>query len=708
MNFVNPLFFIGAAAITIPVLLHLIKRERAKKIEFSTLMYLHKVSRKTIRYQKLRHLLLLLLRILAFALIVLAFTRPFLGSRQSAVSLGRVTTAHIILLDNSLSMGYGDRWETAKGEAAAIVRDAQQGDKVALIEFSDRTFIRTALTSDFAEALSQIEHEVELSDRATRYGQALKIAEKISLDAGTGKRVIHLISDFQKNGVAGEDQNFRLGAGVEIERVDLGSDDFSNLALSNIQIVEAGDGVGELEIKCSLVDFGTQDRDNVKVAFLVDSRNVAEQRLRVLKGESVPVEFSLPGLTPGAHPVSLEVEDANNMQDNRLVASVEALGRTPVTAVENAVSRFEGRSSSYFLSSALNISLLSPYQLTVVNPQKLEAEGPISGSLLIWNNVSGTNATLQKRLEEFVKNGGGLAIVLGGSTSAADFNRMFASWLPVNMEESGASAGGRQSADDFVLMTNINTTNPIFRPFSDPHSGTFVNARFNSYARLTVTAGAEVLARFDNGVPALVSADAGKGRVLVFASSADDSGNDLPLKAVYAPFWQQILRYLSNYQEERHWVEVGETVAPRKLLEEAARRQGKNIGTSNQAVALLDPAGDRVEMNPDSDAAIVDKAGFYQVRMSGLNTVIPVNPTPRESDLSHGNSEEMVAGWISPDSEAVSPTTENVLLDSEEQERMQQFWRLLLLGALLFLLTEAFLSAQMSFKGEEGMQAPGK
>ena len=707
MNFVNPLFFIGAAAIAIPVLLHLIKRERAKKIEFSTLMYLRKVSRKTIRYQKLRHLLLLLLRILAFALVVLAFTRPFLGVRQSGASLGRVTRAHIILLDNSMSMGYGDRWDAAKKSAAAIVRGAQQGDKVALIEFSDRTFVRTSLTSNFAEVLSQLQDGVELSDRATRYGQALKIAEKISLEAGTGKRVIHLISDFQKNGEAGEDQNFRLGAGVELERIDLGSDDFSNLALSNVQVVEASNGGGVLKIKCSLLNFGIKDRDNVKVALLIDSRNAGEQRFRILKGESIPVEFGLPGLTPGAHPVSLEVEDTNLIRDNRLAASVEALSRTAVTAVENAVSPAEGRSASYFLYSALNISALSPYQLTAVTPQKLEAAGRISGNLLIWNNVSGSSSILQKKLEDFVINGGGLAIALGSSTQAADFNRMFASWLPVKMEESGPGRGGRRSTDNYVLMTNISAAHPIFRPFSDPHSGTFVNARFYTYARLTVATGAEVLARFDNGTPALVAAERGKGRALVFASSADDSGNDLPLKAVYAPFWQQILRYLSHYREERRWVEVGETIAPRKLLEEAALRQGKTVTISDQAVALLDPAGDRVQMNPGSEVFTLDKAGFYQVRMSGLNVMIPVNPTPRESNLSHGDSEEMVSGWVSREPASVSQTAEKVRLEPAEQERMQQFWRFLLLAALLFLLTEAFLSAQMSQGSDEGMPKPG-
>jgi hypothetical protein len=58
MSFVNPLFFLGVLAAAIPILLHLIKRERAQKVEFPTLMYLRRISKKTIRYQKLRHLLL--------------------------------------------------------------------------------------------------------------------------------------------------------------------------------------------------------------------------------------------------------------------------------------------------------------------------------------------------------------------------------------------------------------------------------------------------------------------------------------------------------------------------------------------------------------------------------------------------------------------------------------------------------------------------
>ena len=88
---------------------------------------------------------------------------------------------------------------------------------------------RTDLTDDLVAVQQQIDTGVELTDRPTRYGQALRTAEKYALDAGTGRKIVHLISDFQKTGNAADEQDFRFGSGIELERVDLGSDDFSNL-----------------------------------------------------------------------------------------------------------------------------------------------------------------------------------------------------------------------------------------------------------------------------------------------------------------------------------------------------------------------------------------------------------------------------------------------------------------------------------------------
>ena len=131
----------------------------------------------------------------------------------------------------------------------------------------------------------------------------------------------------------------------------------------------------------------------------------------------------------------------------------------------------------------------------------------------------------------------------------------------------------------------------------------------------------------------------------MFSSSADDSGNDLPLKSVFAPFWQQMLRYLENFKAGRSWVDVGDTIAPRDVLSEAALRQSRGGLDANQAIAVVDPARQRIPGAARGDTIMAERTGFYEVRAASFGTLVAVNPVPRESDLGHANSEEWIAGW---------------------------------------------------------------
>jgi hypothetical protein len=686
MSFVNPLFLIGGMAAAIPVLLHLIKREHARKIEFPTLMFLRRISRKTIRYQKLRHLLLLLLRILAFVLIVFAFMRPYREKAAAGAIVGRVSSAHIILIDNSMSMGFGDRGDRAKKAASDILHKMEPGDKCAVLEFSDGVVARTQLSTDPSDALAQIENGIELSDRATQYGQALNAAEKLALDAGTGKRIVHLISDFQKNGYAAEEQGFHLSAGIDLQTVDVGSDDFSNLAIRDAHVIEAEPGAGGgVIIKASIVNFGNQDRKNVLVSLSLDNRKVADKMVDTAKGGTQTVEFQLPGLMSGTHPVVIEVEDPNLRQDNRFYMTLDARAKTPVLAVESPDTRGR-RSPSFFLARALNVDAFSPYKLSVVTPQNLS----ISGGLLLWNNAPGGGASTQKKLQDFVEAGGGLAVALADSSQAEDFNRSFGSWLPIKITDASAARTVKnRPMEDFNLLTDIRIDHPVFQPFSKPHSGTFTSARFFNHARISAGAGAEVAARFDNGDPALISIEVGKGRVMIFASSADDASNDLPLKAVYAPFWQQILRYLESFREQRHWLSVGDIIYSRRLLTETALRQSKANADANEAIVILDPKKRRLAVVPGSNDVATEWAGFYEIRTMNLIAMVAVNTAPGESDLTHGNVEEMTAGWISS---KPAVFTQDEQLSPEEHDRRHHLWALLLIGAVLLMISESLLS----------------
>jgi len=701
MNFVNPLFLLGALATAVPILLHLIKRESAQKIEFSTLMFLRKISRRTIRYQKLRHLLLLLLRLLMLLLLVAAFMRPFLDRPRAAGASGRLTAAHVILLDNSMSMGYGDRWDRARAEAAAIVRRAEPGDKVALLTFSDRTNLLSLPATDFAVVLDLI-NGAGLTDRATRYGQALKIGEKSALDAGADRRILYVISDFQKSGWATDENDFRLGSGIELRPIDVGSDRFSNLTLGDVQVLDAEEdkGVG-LRIRFSAVNLGTEDRKAARVALTVDDRTAAERRADVARGAVEGMEFQLPALLPGMHNVALEVEDSGLARDNRFVLTMEARGKIPVLSVETAAAG--RRPPSFFLATALNISAVSRYRLTAITPQEFASLPSIPGGLVIWNNTAGAGAGLQARLQQFAKGGGGLIVVLADGSLAADFGRSFASWLPVKVGDPGGNSGGRpgqRPGSDYALLTDLRMDHPIFRPFDAPNSGSFSGARIFRHARLQVSEGAQVLARFDNGDPALVSCEVDKGRVLVLATSADDAANDLPVKAVYAPLWHQMLRFLENFRQERQWYDVGDTISPRRLLVEAAVRKGKSNLNLNQAMVVMDPSRRRVTLAPGSDAVELDAAGFYDVRTEELAAGVAVNPAARESDLTHGNAEEMAAGWMSTEAKAAPVISSDELPTPEEQDRRTRWWRYLLAGMLAALVLEGLLANRFILKPE--------
>src|SRR5215475_6988996 len=121
MNFLAPAFLAGIAAIAIPVLIHLINRERKVVVEFPSLMFLERIPYRSVRRQKIRHLLLLVMRCIAIALLVAAFARPFFEKHQQAIT-GTGARELVVLLDRSSSMGYGDRWTKAREAAVKAVR----------------------------------------------------------------------------------------------------------------------------------------------------------------------------------------------------------------------------------------------------------------------------------------------------------------------------------------------------------------------------------------------------------------------------------------------------------------------------------------------------------------------------------------------------------------------------------------------------------
>src|SRR4029079_10418785 len=77
MGFVAPLVLVGLGALALPVLIHLIQREKKRVVEFPSLMFLRRIPYQSVRRRRIRDWSLLLMRLAALTLIVMAFARPF-------------------------------------------------------------------------------------------------------------------------------------------------------------------------------------------------------------------------------------------------------------------------------------------------------------------------------------------------------------------------------------------------------------------------------------------------------------------------------------------------------------------------------------------------------------------------------------------------------------------------------------------------------
>ena len=209
MSFLAPFLLAGLAAVAIPVLIHMIQRERKRVIEFPSLMFLRRIPYQSVRRRHIRHWLLLMMRAGALALIALAFARPvFQQSAMAAAAAGGAREV-AILLDRSASMGYGDHWQRAQEAARRVVRDLSSGDRATLVLFGRNAEENMRATSDRARLEAAI-GAARVGADATRYGPALKLAESILSRSPLTRREAVLISDFQKVGWgSSDDAHFR-------------------------------------------------------------------------------------------------------------------------------------------------------------------------------------------------------------------------------------------------------------------------------------------------------------------------------------------------------------------------------------------------------------------------------------------------------------------------------------------------------------------
>lgn len=723
MSFLTPLFLLGLAALAIPVLVHLTQRERKSVVAFPSLMFLKKIPYESVQKRRIRDWLLLAMRLAALALIVAAFARPFLRGSEMAAAAGGAREI-VVLLDRSYSMGYGDSWPRAQRLAADAIASATPADRVSLVLFADHAEVVLRSTPDRSRVVAEI-NAASPGPGATKYGPALKLAGSALAESLLPRKEVIVVSDFQRTGWQPDD-TLRLPGGTVITPVMVEGATGPSLALTPATLLRTpfDKAQGSPELGRGARDAGQPERVTVTAGVLnrtaapaarvpvqleMDGRIVQTLTVDVAGNASATVTFapvSIAATTTRAT-VRLGSDSAAGVAVQTGIApassAVDALARdnvfnfviTPSAPVPvTIVTQGSRGDANLYLSRALEIGEAPRFETSLQSVEALPGDAANRARLVILNDLAVPEAAAA-RLVTFVEGGGGLLMALGPRASWPSARE---AWLPAVI---GAPVDRTRGAA--AKLSGMDFGHAVFEPFRAPRSGDFSTARFYSYRGLKAARDATVLARFDTGEPALVEKVAGRGRIVMFASTIDLSWNDLALKPVFLPFMHQLGRHLSGFREQPAYLTVGE-VLDITAAEIAAGATSTAAASSEAGRTVLAPSGDRRDLSVNSEAPTSAAAlelveqGFYQVRPAGREAgpviVAAANVNLAESNLDRMDPKELVAGVTG--NGVSGPAGAQDVLPDEAQELAQRVWWYLLFAGILLLIAETVLAQRLS------------
>ena len=198
MQFVHPEILWALTALAVPVLIHLFNFRRYKRIAFSNISFLKEVQSETTKSSKIRHIIILICRFLAFTGIILAFAQPFFPTAQSEKMNG--VRAVSVYIDNSLSMQGQEAGvsflEISKQKATALVSSFSNNDRFQIISNNFKGGDQRLLSKD--EALQSIQ-SISFSPETKQISAVFERQRDLLNKSAADIHLYYWLSDFQRN-----------------------------------------------------------------------------------------------------------------------------------------------------------------------------------------------------------------------------------------------------------------------------------------------------------------------------------------------------------------------------------------------------------------------------------------------------------------------------------------------------------------------------
>src|SRR5712671_391433 len=341
MSFLNPFFLIGSLVLAVPVLIHLVRREKSEVIRFSSLMFLLKVPKRAVRQQILENLLLMLLRLLILALLVVAFMRPYLSDSNTPAAATSNDHGIVMLLDNSYSMRYGTNMDKMKREAVKRIDAMGGNDRMSIVAFNDSATVLARPTADRGQLRASVA-ALEPTFHGTRYYEAFTTADRVLQQYAKEQKNLIMISDFQRAGWNRSSRENVISRDVKAQMVNLGVENSTNLGIDNVS-VDATSFTRTFggHVTARIHNYRKDLPATVPVSLTLNGKEVPPRRTVTISANSTALaDFTGFDLPVGASKGKVRIEaDDPLMVDNEFMFSMERREKLKVMLVDGGKTR---------------------------------------------------------------------------------------------------------------------------------------------------------------------------------------------------------------------------------------------------------------------------------------------------------------------------------------------------------------------------------
>ncbi len=522
MQFIYPEFLFALSVLAIPIIIHLFNFRRFKKIYFTNVRFLKEIKQDTQSKSKLKHLLVLISRLLALTFLVFAFAQPFIPAKTNKVqsAIKRVS----IYVDNSFSMDAlgknGSLIETAKKKAREIANAYKSTDEFQLLTSSfEGRHQRLVNRDDFFKMLD----EVKPTSTVHSFSEILQRQEDALYSDHKEKvsRTAYIISDFQKSTF--DIENGKTDSSLQISLVPILASKRDNIYIDTCYLSTPFvqlNSPNELIVK--IKNNGTVNAENIPLKLSINNSQKAVASVGLNSNSSIEIKLNFTVSQPGWQRAQLSITDYPITFDDNFYFNFNVKSNLQILVIN-------GQESTATLNSIFGNDTY--FNLKNSNENQIDYSAFPSIQLIVLNELSSYSSGLNQELKGYVQKGGSLFIIPSSNSNVTAINQL--------TSELGIGSFGPKITNT-EKIDKIETKHPLFTGVFEKGKSIPENLDLpviNSYFPILKNSksASETVMRLASGYAYLASNQIGKGIVYQLASSLNSTDGNFTRHALFVP-----------------------------------------------------------------------------------------------------------------------------------------------------------------------------